>query len=266
MNYLGDVKSKTVEVVPWKIAAPHNWVAAWLNGEVYVFSALNCSMQSFSIEKYSPVTKTWCKVAEALDYNLDNIFAFCHCSFINKLFLVGGYTESMIATDLCSTFNANDNSWRAVTGMEQVRFAADCTVFDGQVVVAGGMDENETPLKTVQRYDVTADVWQPMASMNEAKKFHKLVAVKNKLFAIGRIREGCEVFDKASDRFAYIEQPKKGLLSLKRVISIGNKIIVFNQFKSYLDCYDFDKKKWHVEPCEATKKLFEFSVVKIPCE
>ena len=125
--------------------------------------------------------------------------------------------------------------------MGRARASAACTAFDGKMVVAGGMDENLTKMKTVEYYDVTADEWSSMASMNDGKGNHRLVAVKDKLFAIGYADDACEVFSKASNEFSYIKQLERGFWSLRHAVPIGSKIYVFQSNQVVLDCYDIER-------------------------
>ena len=88
---------------------------------------------------------------------------------------------------------------------------------------------------------------------------HNLVVVKDKLFVIGT--ESCEVFDNVCKKFVSLKKPYT--LSNK-AMSIGNKIMTFQENKSSVVCYDVDKDEWSEESCDATKDLNDFSLTKIP--
>ena len=58
------------------------------------------------------------------------------------------------------------------------KFAA-CTVFEGKIVVSGGVQSN-----TVESYDFYENKWTYLPSMIEYRYFHGSVSVGNKLFVI----------------------------------------------------------------------------------
>ena len=92
--------------------------------------------------------------------------------------------------------------------------------------------------------------------------FHSLVVVKDKLFVIGRGIESCEVFDNACKKFVVLKhQPS---IYYHRSVSIGSRILIFQEKKSSIVCYNVDKDEWSEESCEVTKYLEDFSCVKIP--
>ena len=70
---------------------------------------------------------------------------------------------------------------KKVAGMNEARRDAACTVFEGRIVVSGGLDINYNKLNTVDSYDVIADEWSPMANMIQSKRYHSSVVVRNKL-------------------------------------------------------------------------------------
>ena len=146
--------------------------------------------------------------------------------------------------------------------MNTARRCAACVVFQGNIVVSGGIDNNENYLNTVESYDVFADKWFPMPNTMKSKCLHNLVVVKDKLFVIGQGTKGCEVFDNVSRKFIALKPHPS--ITYSKCVQIGNKIIVFQRNRSSIVCYDVDKDEWSEELCELTKDLFDFSFTKFP--
>ena len=146
--------------------------------------------------------------------------------------------------------------------MNEARVCAACVVFNGNIVVSGGMDNNEDELNTVESYDVFADKWTSMPNMINNFVCHNLVVVNNKLFVVGQGTESYEVFDNACKKFVVLKhQPS---IYFNKSLSIGTKIVIFQEKKGSLVCYDNDKNERSEESCKLTKDLYDFSCVKIP--
>ena len=106
------------------------------------------------MEKFSLSTNTWNKVDELYD---DHRF-FCICAFMDNIFILGGYLPKYDSTiNTCLQFNTKDNNWKDVAGMNEERRLAACEMFEGSIVVSGGVDNNRNQLNTVESYDVIAD-------------------------------------------------------------------------------------------------------------
>ena len=139
-----------------------------------------------------------------------------------------------------------------------------CSAYRGKV--SGGIVDRVAS-KIVEAYDHTVDEWVEMASMVDARYYHSQVTVKNKLFIIGSERESCEVFDVNCGKFELISDPKRSLRSefpTFQVVSIGDKIVVYDYRVHYFSCYDVEKDEWTEEAFELSKKLNGFVCVKVP--
>ena len=238
--------------------------AVCLKGEVYVFGGCGDKLKSImSVEKYSPSTNTWNKVADMYD----DRGCFCACAFMDKIFIIGGYygNGDFNKTNSCLQFDTKDNNWKEVTGMNEARDFADCTVFEGRIVVSGGVDNNYNELNTVELYDVIVDKWSSKSNMINSQSEHSLVVVRNKLFVIGYGSEfTCEVFDNKSKKFVALKPPPVEYDDLNKAIAIGSKIFAFQNKTTAVLCYDVEHDKWSEESCEVTNHLSRFSCVKFP--
>ena len=150
--------------------------AICLKGEVYVFGGRNNTSKLVrTVEKYSPSTNKWKKIAQMFD-NRQNV---CACAFMDKIFMFGGAFQGRSIlnyyykkTNSCLQFDTkqqswSNKSWKEVSVMNEARINAGCSVFRGSIVVSGGINQRGE-LNTVESYDVFADKWSTMPNMVNA--------------------------------------------------------------------------------------------------
>ena len=255
LKHVKDISSMTIERRESR--------AVCVKGEVYFFGGFEIFRTDIMfIEKYSPLTNTWNKVANIFDKRL----FFCACVFVDKIFIVGGYCYNdnfnRVKPKYSLQFNLKDNSWKEICEMNEERANAACVVFQGNIVVSGGYDNDDNDLNTVESYDVFGDKWLPMPKTINNHSYHNLVVVKEKLFVVGEEPNFFEVFDNVCKKFVSLKQPP--CINFNKSVAIGNKIVVFQENRSTKLCYDVDKDEWSEESCEVTKDLSNFSCVKLP--
>ena len=233
-------------------------------GEVYVFGGYNSFYNWVKIiEKFSPSTNTWTEVTNMFDERQK----FCTCAFMNKMYIFGGsfYNRTynhLLTTSSCLEFNTKHNSFKNITRMNVGRRYAACVAFQGNIVVSGGMDFNDSNLNSVESYDVFANTWSTMPNTINRKSFHNLVVVKEKLFVIDKGIDSCEVYDNVCKKFVSLKnQPS---IAHSKCVPMCNKIIIFQEKISSLICYDVNKDEWAEESCQVTRHLQDFSLAKLP--
>lgn len=57
---------------------------------------------------------------------------------------------------------------------------------DNYLYAVGGYD-GQTQLKTMERYNVARDVWEPMASMNHCRSAHGVTVYQCKIYVLGEL-------------------------------------------------------------------------------
>ena len=130
-------------------------------------------------------------------------------------------------------------------------------------MASGGCDRHGVLLSSVESYDAFADSWTPMASMTKRKAQHCSVVVKNKMFVIGLTLNDFEVFDNTSKTFTALKTKFLKHPILNTVLSVGEKVLVFQDGRKSVLCYDVVKRCWSKK--YLTCKARSFSCVKIPC-
>ena len=82
--------------------------------------------------------------------------------------------------------NVNDSvlKWREVASMNEERRTFGCAVFNGKLVVAGGL-RVLAPLVSTELYEEQSNTWTMISSLNTSRNGHALVVCEGRLYAIG---------------------------------------------------------------------------------
>ena len=173
-----------------------------LNGEIYAVGGYDDYKVNYVKKRIN--NNAWSMIG----CNFHQRYGFCVCGFDGKFFIIGGYNLHCEVTNSCLEFDVKERKYTQVCGMRVPRSDAACAEYDGKVVVCGGVNRDfEQRLKSVESYDAAEDQWSPMPSMMFAKRGHRLVAVKKKMFAIACDSldwVNCEVYDGVSGKFVFI--------------------------------------------------------------
>ena len=109
------------------------------------------------------------------------IIYFCACSFINNLYLFGGYASNGVTLRTCLKYDFQNGNWKKISDMNDSRELAACTVFEGKIVVSGGTNNNVGGLKSVEAYDHVENKWTNLPDMTEERWCHGSVSMGNKI-------------------------------------------------------------------------------------
>ena len=257
LNFTG---SKSVDTLPKMNVARKYSEAFYIKGEVYVFGGYDKDdNQIDSVEKYSPVTNNWKVIAQ----KYDGLKVFCSCSFIYSVYFLGGL--AIPNNNHCMKFNTTNRKWSKISRTIETRHEASSAVFEGRIVVCGGLFSN-----TVEAYDHIADAWTYMPSMVHSRSDHNCVAIENKLFVFGgNTAKSLEVFDSTCNKFALIKKSynsvDSSLFSKFNMISIGSKLAVFESFSLPMFwLYDTEKHEWSKHTYNRVKNIYCRSWAKVP--
>ena len=190
---------------------------AVINSELFVLGGYTKNYTyDKSFRKFCIKNKTWSLKTQ--QYLNDN--RFCLCSFKKNLYIVNETSFFL--------YNLKNDQWTQKAKMNQTRNYAACTVFEGKIVVTGGVS-----LKSVEAYDYYENKWNYLSDMIKKRYHHSSVSMGNKMFVVGGGENtdelAGEVFDSFSRKFTYISYATiKGINQYKsEALCVCNKIIVF---------------------------------------
>ena len=215
------------------------------------------------VEKYSPDTNTWKFIAQMYD----DCERYCTCSFIDDVYFIGEHFNKENTS--CVAFSTTNKKWREIAEMKVAKRFVSCVVFEGRIVVSGGLNDNNGTLNTVEAYDHIDNSWTNMPSMIKRRSSHNSVAIKNKLFLVGGfLSSSIEVFDSHCNKFALFKNVPEGfstyLSYISNVASVGNKVVFFSIIKKCILFYDIENNEWSEIHCKAISNINYFSLSKVP--
>ena len=115
-----------------------------------------------------------------------------HCSLTlnDYIYCIGGDNELKIiakGTDKVWKLNLKKqtSNWEQVASMNTKRYFMGAAVYSDAIVVAGGGDENSTPLASTEVYQRAFNTWQTTTSLKQRRYAHALVSCDGYLYAIG---------------------------------------------------------------------------------
>ena len=203
------------------------------------------SRRNCTIEKYSEIIKNSIVLPSLLDKRIQ----FCVCSFMQKIYVVGGYIEvGNYTINSCMCYDIKSNKWTYIASIMANRQNASCAVFKGKIVVTGGYLISDRPyekryrtfsrLNSSESYCFHEEKWTQFSDMLQGRIRHGTVSIGNKLLVIGGDYENtCEVLDGTTNKFALIKSLPKFkdnlyyLLYNIEAVRIGYKIYVFREMK-----------------------------------
>ena len=101
-----------INILPQMTEGLRKLKAVFIKGEIYAIGDINQNgNRKISVEKYSPTTNTWEKVADMYD---DRSRYLCACSFMDNVYVIGGSTTgwSLDTTKSCVEFNQKNQAWK----------------------------------------------------------------------------------------------------------------------------------------------------------
>mmetsp|Transcript_42648 Transcript_42648/g.89499 ORF Transcript_42648/g.89499 Transcript_42648/m.89499 type:complete len:686 (+) Transcript_42648:2184-4241(+) len=163
--------------------------SAFVNGRVCVFGGRDATDNLISeVDCYDPQNNEWSTLSTPIpaEYLMSD-----NAAFSTKDDKVCGYNPNYDALNLVIIVDMSDMDnilfslgANAISNRGDIGMAA----VNGDIYVAGGWThENnfETPLNSVERFNVATGAWSTVDSLNVGRGDHQLVALNGKLYAIG---------------------------------------------------------------------------------
>lgn len=131
-----------------------------------------------------------------------------HCAVAigHKAYLFGGIDthsreHAFVRTVEC--YDIESKSVSKITSMPMARAMAAATVLNGNIYVAGGIDEGNQDTKTLVSYDPFKNTWRTCAPMRAPRSRFTLTVHMGKLYAIGAVPESSvEIYDPKADKWS----------------------------------------------------------------
>ena len=217
---------------------------------------------TLSIVKYTFSTKTLNKLPLLKEVNKN----YKVCSFMQKVFVIsetGNKKPSWF-------YNKDTNKWTSIASIIDDREGSACTVFEGKIVVSGGVRKKIIPnrvypggiannclrqsiinLNSIEAYDYYNNKWSYFPSMLSKRVNHTAVSLSNKMIIIGGNSDYCEVFDSITRKFTYIKTLLKWIRTSEiplfsqvnhpyQVVDVANKIYFFRFENDKVNVHSYD--------------------------
>jgi N-acetylneuraminic acid mutarotase len=202
----------------------HGQSSSVVNGKIYVIGGRGQGQAFLSaVEEYDPTTNTWTRKA---DMPTKRAY-LCTCVVDGKIYAIGGRAAEDPPDPGPSAFEVYSpvtDTWIKKPDMPIQRAMAAACVVDGRIFVIGGVIESshETPLHTVNEYDLATDTWTRKADMPTARMWHAASVVGSRIYVLGGEAFGGPVFSAVEeyDPSVDIWKPKPDMLAGRGMLSI----------------------------------------------
>ncbi|KAJ7284306.1 hypothetical protein O6H91_04G128500 [Diphasiastrum complanatum] len=182
---------------------------------VQAFPEPTCSMEAdkdmampgFGLSMFDPKQGSWEWLPQIPDFP-QGLPLFSQCLALEaKLFVVGGWNPSTYeAMTSIYIFNFCTRQWKRGRDMLEARSFFGCGVLNGQILVAGGHDEDKNALATAEVYLPEEDRWERLPQMSEERDECFGVVLNAKFYAIsgyatemqGQFVRSTDVYDPAT--------------------------------------------------------------------
>ena len=182
-------------VVRGQLFAVHNDPSEWVRTRSNAFLPRHF-MTSFCVSKYNFKSNTW-TVVHCNRHKPVAARDACIIAMDRYLYVIGGLMltdfETISSPYRLDTMtlhsgmgDGGNQSWDRITEMKVPRWAACGTAAHGKIFIAGGSAEGGSPsLDTCEVYNIEADEWQLIASLNSPRIFGSMVYLKGILYVVG---------------------------------------------------------------------------------
>ena len=184
--------------------------------------------------------------------------------FIHEKSTCHGWTKQT-----CLKYRIKNSKWNCIKDLNNARSSAACKVFEGKIVVSGGILDNWNDLKSVEAYDHHENKWNYLPDMIYERQRHGAVSMGNKMFVIGGFNTtSCEVFDSISREFTATKRIEVVGRDLLSAVGIGNKILAFPKLDrcaiKSVQVYDVLKDQWFEKAIDLSEVKYVISCSKLP--
>ena len=181
-------------VVRGQLFAVHNDPSEWVRTRSNAFLPRHF-MTSFCVSKYNFKSNTW-TVVHCNRHKPVAARDACIIAMDRYLYVIGGLMLTDLdsisppyridTTSLHSGMRDGGNlSWDRITEMKKPRTGACGTAAHGKIFIAGGLVRGGCYCVSCEVYNIEADEWQLIASLNSPRIFGSMVYLKGILYVVG---------------------------------------------------------------------------------
>ena len=180
----------------WKQVASMNTkrcaMGATVNGDVIVVAggSSKFSLTLRSSEVYQPSFNKWQTISSLKRPKFANALVSCD----GYLYAIGGCKDRSMLSSVERLSNLK-RKWIDIESMQTPRGYVAAVNCDGVVYAIGGKSgkNDSTTLKTVEKYDSTANTWKYVSDMNFKRRAHAASVLRNKIYVVGGIDADAKV-------------------------------------------------------------------------
>ena len=127
---------------------------------------------SSSVERLSQVDGKWELVSSMQTPRSDFAAVFCG----DYIYAIGGYSDGKTINDV-EKYNPNENKWSIVASMIFKRHSHSACVWQGKIIVVGGLNGVREKVKEIECYDPALNTWSVAGTTKSSLYNHELVVV-----------------------------------------------------------------------------------------
>ena len=117
------------------VEARYRCKTAIINSDIVVVGGFNNGRNLYSVELFNNNIKTWFFKTEFSEKRTN----FSICTFKQNLYIIGGIYEYYERQKSCLAYDMKRDRWSQIADMNEKRYLAACTVYEGKIVVSGGL-------------------------------------------------------------------------------------------------------------------------------
>ena len=145
-----------------------------INGKIYLAGGFNSSRQATNtLYVYDPATNTWSRKASL------PVKAVAGTSGV-----IDGKLYALVSERLYR-YDPSSDTWTRRADCPRVHGSPAGNVIGGRLYVAGGTDENEVPLTSLDVYDAATNSWTAKAPLPEARIAAPAAVLAHRLYVLG---------------------------------------------------------------------------------
>ncbi|KAM4691914.1 kelch-like protein 10 [Rhinophrynus dorsalis] len=221
--------------------------AAHLNGSVYIVGGVVNGMQSRSVKRFDPETKTIHQVG-----SMHHKRSYVSVTVLdNTIYAIGG-CDGREPLRSAERYKPETNQWTFIEPMQEQRSCASAATLFGKVYVCGGISDEGEHLNTAEVYNPETNRWTTIAPMMTRRSGHCVISYRNKIYAVGGYDgETClssaECYCPVSNTWTSIPDMLTPRNHFGMEVVDDHLFLVGGLNNSYNNLYDefFDSNEWH---------------------